>query len=30
MDKIRAEKALSEGLSAELKAAVMEFKQTYR
>jgi F-type H+-transporting ATPase subunit alpha len=30
MDKIRAEKALSDALTAELKAAVTEFKQTYR
>jgi F-type H+-transporting ATPase subunit alpha len=30
MDKIRAEKALSDALIAELKAAVTEFKQTYR
>ena len=30
MTKIRTEKALSEALSAELKAAVTEFKQTYR
>src|SRR5580658_3544546 len=30
MDKIRAEKAFSDALTAELKAAVTEFKQTYR
>ena len=30
MDKIRTEKAISEGLAGELKAAVGEFKQTYR
>jgi F-type H+-transporting ATPase subunit alpha len=30
MAKIRAEKVLSDALSAELKAAVTEFKQTYR
>jgi F-type H+-transporting ATPase subunit alpha len=30
MEKIRNEKALSEALVAELKAAVTEFKQTYR
>jgi F-type H+-transporting ATPase subunit alpha len=30
MDKIRREKALSDGLIAELKAAVGEFKQTYK
>ena len=30
MEKIRREKALSDGLIAELKAAVVEFKQTYR
>jgi F-type H+/Na+-transporting ATPase subunit alpha len=30
MDKIRQEKALSDALSAELKAAVTEFKQTYK
>jgi F-type H+-transporting ATPase subunit alpha len=30
MDKIRAEKAFSDALAAELKAAVTEFKQTYR
>jgi F-type H+-transporting ATPase subunit alpha len=30
MGKIRKEKALSDGLTAELKAAVTEFKQTYR
>jgi len=30
MGKIRAEKAFSDALSAELKAAVAEFKQTYR
>ena len=28
--KIRAEKAISDALAAELKAAVGEFKQTYR
>ena len=28
--KIRAEKAFSDALGAELKAAVLEFKQTYR
>jgi F-type H+/Na+-transporting ATPase subunit alpha len=30
MAKLAKEKALSDGLTAELKAAVMEFKQTYR
>jgi F-type H+-transporting ATPase subunit alpha len=30
MEKIRNEKALSEQLTADLKAAVVEFKQTYR
>jgi F-type H+-transporting ATPase subunit alpha len=30
MDKIRAEKALSDQLIADLKAAVTEFKQTYK
>src|SRR5580692_7341605 len=30
MDKIRSEKALSDALTADLKAAVTEFKQTYR
>src|SRR3984957_2857119 len=30
MDKIRAEKAFSDALAAELKAAVTEFKQTYK
>ena len=30
VEKIRNEKALSDALSAELKAAVVEFKQTYR
>jgi F-type H+-transporting ATPase subunit alpha len=30
MDKIRAEKAFSDALTAELKDAVTEFKQTYR
>ena len=30
MDKIRSEKAFSDALTAELKAAVTEFKQTYR
>ena len=30
MGKIRAEKAFSDALTAELKAAVAEFKQTYR
>jgi hypothetical protein len=30
MDKIRAEKAISDAIAAELKAAVTEFKQTYR
>jgi len=30
MGKIRAEKAFSDALAAELKAALMEFKQTYR
>jgi F-type H+-transporting ATPase subunit alpha len=30
MDKIRKEKALSDGLTAELKAAVTEFKPTYK
>ena len=30
MDKIRNEKALSDALIAELKAAVTEFKQTYK
>ncbi len=30
LTKIRAEKAISEGLAGELKAAVTEFKQTYR
>ena len=30
MDKIRNEKAISDALTAELKAAVTEFKQTYR
>jgi F-type H+/Na+-transporting ATPase subunit alpha len=30
MEKIRNEKAFSDALGAELKAAVMEFKQTYR
>ncbi|MGZ4988948.1 MAG: F0F1 ATP synthase subunit alpha, partial [Limisphaerales bacterium] len=30
MDKIRKEKALSDALAGELKAAITEFKQTYR
>jgi F-type H+-transporting ATPase subunit alpha len=30
MDKVRAEKAFSDALGAELKAAVVEFKSTYR
>jgi F-type H+-transporting ATPase subunit alpha len=30
MDKISKEKALSDALTAELKAAVTEFKQTYK
>jgi F-type H+-transporting ATPase subunit alpha len=30
LDKVRAEKAVSDALAAELKAAVIEFKQTYR
>jgi hypothetical protein len=30
MDKIRKEKALSDALTADLKAAVTEFKQTYK
>jgi F-type H+-transporting ATPase subunit alpha len=30
LDKIRAEKAFSDALAAELKAAVVEFKQSYR
>jgi hypothetical protein len=30
MEKIRVEKALSDALIADLKAAVAEFKQTYR
>ncbi len=30
MDKLRAEKAVNDALGAELKAAVLEFKQTYR
>ena len=30
MGKIRAEKAFSDALAAELKAALVEFKQTYR
>jgi hypothetical protein len=30
MDKIRNEKALSDALIADLKAAVTEFKQTYK
>ncbi len=30
MDKIRNEKALSDALTADLKAAITEFKQTYR
>ena len=30
MEKIRNEKAFSDALSAELKAAVVEFKQSYR
>jgi F-type H+-transporting ATPase subunit alpha len=30
LDKVRAEKAFSDALAAELKAAVAEFKQTYR
>jgi F-type H+/Na+-transporting ATPase subunit alpha len=30
MNKLRAEKAISEALTAELKAALTEFKQTYR
>jgi F-type H+-transporting ATPase subunit alpha len=30
MEKIRNEKALSDQLIADLKAAVIEFKQTYR
>ena len=30
MAKIRNEKAISDAITAELKAAVTEFKQTYR
>jgi F0F1-type ATP synthase alpha subunit len=30
MDKIRSEKTLSDALIADLKAAVTEFKQTYK
>ena len=30
LGKIRAEKAISDALAAELKAGVTEFKQTYR
>jgi F-type H+-transporting ATPase subunit alpha len=30
LTKIRTEKAISEALAGELKAAVTEFKQTYR
>jgi len=30
MAKVAKEKALSDALTAELKAAVMEFKQTYK
>ena len=30
MTKIRNEKAISDALTAELKAALAEFKQTYR
>jgi F-type H+-transporting ATPase subunit alpha len=30
MDRIRAEKVVSDALAADLKAAVTEFKQTYR
>ncbi len=30
LTKIRTEKAISEALAAELKAAITEFKQTYR
>jgi hypothetical protein len=30
LTKLRNEKAISEALAAELKAAVIEFKQTYR
>jgi F0F1-type ATP synthase alpha subunit len=30
LGKIRAEKAFSDALGAELKAALVEFKQTYR
>jgi len=30
LGKIRAEKAFSDALAAELKAALTEFKQTYR
>jgi F-type H+-transporting ATPase subunit alpha len=30
LDKIRAEKAVSDAIGAELKGAVTEFKQTYR
>jgi hypothetical protein len=30
LEKIRNEKAFSDALAAELKAAVVEFKQSYR
>jgi len=30
LEKIRTEKAISDALAAELKAAVTEFKQSYR
>ena len=30
LGKIRAEKAISDAITAELKTAVVEFKQTYR
>ena len=30
LEKIRAEKAINDALAAELKAAVTEFKQSYR
>jgi hypothetical protein len=30
MDKVRKEKAVSDALAGELKAAITEFKQTYR
>ena len=30
LDKIRAEKAISDALAAELKTVFSEFKQTYR